>query len=72
MLHLAGYKQLKAQYAREGGNPEAMDEMMRAFLSGDEARYQQLRQKFEGKRRMGCLTVILLVLTMTFTTYCLR
>lgn len=71
MLHLAGYKQLKAQYAREGGNPELMDDMMRAFLSGDEARYEQLRRQLEGKGRKGCLPVILLVVTIAFASYSL-
>ena len=69
MLHLAGYEQLKAQYAPEGGNPEAMDELMRAFLSGDDARYQQLRRQFESKGRKGCFAVVLLVSVVAFASY---
>ncbi len=61
MLHLAGYKQLKAQYAREGGNPEEMDHLMRAFLSGDEARYHQLRRRFEPKQRLVWPVLIVIV-----------
>lgn len=69
MLHLAGYKQFKAQYAREGGNPEDMDRMMRAFLSGDRTRYQQLRTQLEGKGRKGCFAVIVLVVSTVFAAY---
>lgn len=62
MLHLAGYAQLKAEYAREGGNPEDMDELARAFLNGDEACYERNRRQFEAKNRRGCLTTLFLML----------
>lgn len=69
MLHLAGYKQMKAQYAREGGRPQDMDELMRAYLSGNEARYQQVRREFAAKGRKGCLGTVLLVSTAVCVAY---
>ncbi len=45
MLHLAGYKQFKAQYASDGGNPDDLDELMRAMMDVDQTRYQELRKR---------------------------
>jgi hypothetical protein len=60
MLHLAGYKQMREEYARDGGNPNDLDEMTRAFFSGDQKRYRELRRKVERGGGSGCLSVILL------------
>jgi hypothetical protein len=78
MLHSAGYKQLKEQYVREGGEPEDMDELARAFLSGDQVRVKQLQQfvwrkrfprrQSESKARHGCLGATLLVFVIFVVT----
>jgi hypothetical protein len=63
MLHMAGYKQARAQYAREGGNPKDMDDMVLAQLRGDDARYRQLRRKIESQGRKGCMIVVIMAIT---------
>lgn len=55
MLHLAGYRQMREQFAKEGGNPEDMDQLVLAGMTGDDTTYNALRKKIERKGQpTGC------------------